>query len=181
MRPTFTARKGLGSRASWIRTAGTGFPTVRGTRPKANTAASPNVGCRPATSIAAMVTTDIRPRTFLRAASPCARADQIRVESETTDRENGVRVGFLPTSRDHDSAAPRCADLLVPLRGYSGGQTAGGRPFLEKDVAEFLGLPGDFFPKLAQLREGRFPKLLAWTPSSNSNRTFARDGSTSIA
>ncbi|MBI2804648.1 MAG: hypothetical protein HYX68_06650, partial [Planctomycetes bacterium] len=43
------------------------------------------------------------------------------------------------------------------------------RPFSETCVVKFRA----FFSKLAQLGTGRFPKLLAWTLSSNSNRTFA--------
>jgi hypothetical protein len=53
--------------------------------------------------------------------------------------------------------------------------------FLKTVQVNFCGLQAIFFPKLAQLREGRFPKLLAWTPSSNSNRAYATVGSTSIA
>jgi hypothetical protein len=41
--------------------------------------------------------------------------------------------------------------------------------------------PGYIFPKLAQLRAGRFLKLLAWTPSINSDWMYAKVGSTSSA
>ena len=94
------------------------------------------------------------------------------------ERTLGRYCGFLraPVELQHALTRKQLSveDLAAVLRLRS-------RPFSENGVETSGAFRAIFFPKLAQLREGLFPKLVAWTPSSNSNKTYATARSTLIA
>ena len=129
--PTFTARKGPGSRASWTRTAGTGFPTVRANKAKGEYRGLPKCGhADQATSIAAMVTGSTRPRMFSRAASPCGRRPCPRSSPRPPTRRRPACGISIPTHATMTLLRIDLPTYWFLYEGYPGGKLQAAKDFV---------------------------------------------------